>query len=56
MAKHKKRGFFSWLGFGYKEQKLEQTEEQHIVEEQRPVEPPVETAADVDAQTPAHSK
>ncbi|EIP8874602.1 hypothetical protein LT769_001956, partial [Salmonella enterica] len=48
MAKQKKRGFFSWLGFGDKEQKQEQTEEQQIVEEQRPVEPPVETAADVD--------
>ncbi|ECF5806157.1 signal recognition particle-docking protein FtsY [Salmonella enterica subsp. enterica serovar Durham] len=56
MAKQKKRGFFSWLGFGDKEQKQEQTEEQQIVEEQRPVGPPVETAADVDAQTPAHSK
>ncbi|EDQ7227690.1 signal recognition particle-docking protein FtsY [Salmonella enterica subsp. enterica] len=56
MAKQKKRGFFSLLGFGDKEQKQEQTEEQQIVEEQRPVEPPVETAADVDAQTPAHSK
>ncbi|TBO18119.1 signal recognition particle-docking protein FtsY [Salmonella enterica] len=56
MAKQKKRGFFSWLGFGDKEQKQEQTEEQQIVEEQRTVEPPVETAADVDAQTPAHSK
>ncbi|MGC7974936.1 signal recognition particle-docking protein FtsY [Salmonella enterica] len=56
MAKQKKRGFFSWLGFGDEEQKQEQTEEQQIVEEQRPVEPPVETAADIDAQTPAHSK
>ncbi|EAA5486374.1 signal recognition particle-docking protein FtsY [Salmonella enterica subsp. enterica] len=56
MAKQKKRGFFSWLGFGDKEQKQEQTEEQQIVEEQRPVEPSVETAADIDAQTPAHSK
>ncbi|HCI4089143.1 TPA: signal recognition particle-docking protein FtsY [Salmonella enterica] len=56
MAKQKKRGFFSWLGFGDKEQKQEQTEEQQIVEEQQPVEPPVETAADIDAQTPAHSK
>lgn len=56
MAKQKKRGFFSWLGFGDKEQEQEQTEEQQIVEEQRPVEPPVETAADIDAQTPAHSK
>lgn len=52
MAKQKKRGFFSWLGFGDKEQ----DEEQQIVEEQRPVEPPVETATDVDAETPTHSK
>ncbi|EIJ3426965.1 signal recognition particle-docking protein FtsY [Salmonella enterica] len=56
MAKQKKRGFFSWLGFGDKEQKQEQTEEQQIVEEQRPVEPLVETAADIDMETPAHSK
>ncbi|EOX8391934.1 signal recognition particle-docking protein FtsY [Salmonella enterica] len=56
MAKQKKRGFFSWLGFGDKEQKQEQTEEQQIVEEQRPVEPLVETAADIDTETPAHSK
>lgn len=56
MAKQKKRGFFSWLGFGDKEQKQEQTEEQQIVEEQRPVESLVETAADIDTETPAHSK
>ncbi len=35
MAKQKKRGFFSWLGFGEKEQETEQkTEEQQAVEEQ----------------------
>lgn len=34
MAKQKKRGFFSWLGFGEKEQETEQkTEEQQVVEE-----------------------
>jgi fused signal recognition particle receptor len=32
MAKEKKRGFFSWLGFGQKEQETEQQ-----VEEQQPM-------------------
>ncbi|EIL3696389.1 signal recognition particle receptor subunit alpha, partial [Salmonella enterica] len=57
MAKQKKRGFFSWLGFGEKEQEQEQkTEEQQVVEEQRQADTPVETAADVEAESPAHSK
>ncbi|MBU5925710.1 signal recognition particle-docking protein FtsY [Enterobacter sichuanensis] len=57
MAKQKKRGFFSWLGFGEKEQETEQkTEEQHAVEEQSPPETPVETAAVVEAEETAHSK
>ncbi|MGL4200240.1 MAG: signal recognition particle-docking protein FtsY, partial [Enterobacter roggenkampii] len=57
MAKQKKRGFFSWLGFGEKEQETEQkTEEQQAVEEQSPPETPVETAAVVDAEETAHSK
>ncbi|HCQ7756186.1 signal recognition particle-docking protein FtsY [Citrobacter sp. 50677481] len=57
MAKQKKRGFFSWLGFGEKEQEQEQkTEEQQVVEEQRQTDTPVETAADVEAESPAHSK
>ncbi|EMD6645826.1 signal recognition particle-docking protein FtsY [Enterobacter hormaechei] len=57
MAKQKKRGFFSWLGFGEKEQETEQkTEEQQIVEEQSQPETPVETAAVVEAEEPAHSK
>ena len=34
MAKEKKRGFFSWLGFGQKEQASEPESEQKIVEEQ----------------------
>lgn len=57
MAKQKKRGFFSWLGFGEKEQETEQkTEEQQVVEEQPQPETPVETAAVVEAEEPAHSK
>mgnify|MGYP001050224343 FL=1 len=57
MAKDKKRGFFSWLGFGEKEQETEQkTEEQQVVEEQSQPETPVETAAVVEAEEPAHSK
>ncbi|AFM61995.1 MULTISPECIES: signal recognition particle-docking protein FtsY [Enterobacter] len=57
MAKQKKRGFFSWLGFGEKEQETEQkTEEQQAVEEQPQPETPVETAAVVEAEEHAHSK
>lgn len=57
MAKQKKRGFFSWLGFGEKEQEQEQkTEEQQRVEEQLAPEMPVETAAEADAETHAHGK
>lgn len=57
MAKQKKRGFFSWLGFGEKEQEQEQkTEEQQGVEAQLPSDASVETAADVETQAPAHSK
>ncbi|HAV1780395.1 TPA: signal recognition particle-docking protein FtsY [Enterobacter hormaechei subsp. steigerwaltii] len=57
MAKQKKRGFFSWLGFGEKEQETEQkTDEQQVVEEPSQPETPVETAAVVEAEEPAHSK
>ncbi|AUO66495.1 signal recognition particle-docking protein FtsY [Citrobacter amalonaticus] len=57
MAKQKKRGFFSWLGFGEKEQEQEQkTEEQQGVEAQLPSDEPVETSADVEEQAPLHSK
>lgn len=57
MAKQKKRGFFSWLGFGEKEQETEQkTEEQQAVEEPSQPETPVETAAVVEAEETAHSK
>lgn len=57
MAKQKKRGFFSWLGFGEKEQDTEQKiEEQQAVEEQSQPETPVETAAVVEAEEHARSK
>ncbi len=63
MAKEKKRGFFSWLGFGQKEQETEQQNEEQQIAEQQPAvveqpqpETPVETVADVEAETPAHSK
>ncbi|ENF7817997.1 signal recognition particle-docking protein FtsY [Enterobacter soli] len=57
MAKQKKRGFFSWLGFGEKEQETEQKiEEQQTVEEHSSAETPVETAAVVEAEEPTHSK
>lgn len=45
------------MGFGEKEQETEQkTEEQQVVEEQSQPETPVETAAVVEAEEPAHSK
>ncbi|MGQ9453911.1 signal recognition particle-docking protein FtsY [Leclercia sp. TB492] len=62
MAKEKKRGFFSWLGFGQKEQETEQqNEEQQIAEqpaavEQPQPETPVETIADVEAEARTHSQ
>ena len=42
MAKEKKRGFFSWLGFGQKEQASEQEPEQKVTEEQPVAEEVVE--------------
>ncbi|WP_061707616.1 signal recognition particle-docking protein FtsY [Pseudenterobacter timonensis] len=46
MAKEKKRGFFSWLGFGNKEQEQEQkNEEQQAIVEQAEPEAPAETPA-----------
>lgn len=57
MAKQKKRGFFSWLGFGEKEQETEQKiEEKQVVEEHSSAETPVETAAVVEAEEHTHSK
>ena len=48
MAKEKKRGFFSWLGFGQKEQAQETETEQKVEEQQAVAEeiPAVETPAE----------
>lgn len=46
MAKDKKRGFFSWLGFGQKEQEPEQEKEQKVEQEQPVVEDLVEQSAE----------
>ncbi|MGL4427828.1 MAG: signal recognition particle-docking protein FtsY [Silvania sp.] len=62
MAKEKKRGFFSWLGFGQKEQETEQQNEEQPIAEQPAVveqpqpETPVETVADVEAEPQTHIK
>jgi fused signal recognition particle receptor len=57
MAKEKKRGFFSWLGFGQKEQETEQqVEEQQAVEAQPEPETPVEAVAEPAAEEHAHTK
>lgn len=41
MAKEKKRGFFSWLGFGQKEQQPDVEAEQKVIEEQPVTEQPL---------------
>jgi len=47
MANEKKRGFFSWLGFGQKEQAEEaQTESQQVTEQPVEEAPATEPAAD----------
>ncbi|ELY6245304.1 signal recognition particle-docking protein FtsY [Cronobacter universalis] len=50
MAKEKKRGFFSWLGFGQKEQAETEAEHQKVTEQpaatEERVEPDSQTAAD----------
>lgn len=48
MAKEKKRGFFSWLGFGQKEQAQESETEQKVEEQQKVAEqtPAAETPAE----------
>ncbi|WP_297199900.1 signal recognition particle-docking protein FtsY [uncultured Pluralibacter sp.] len=62
MAKNKKKGFFSWLGFGNKEQEPQQEAEQQQTEiEQTSAEPAVDEvveqrAAEPEAQSPAHSE
>ncbi|MRS17176.1 signal recognition particle-docking protein FtsY [Enterobacteriaceae bacterium RIT691] len=62
MAKDKKRGFFSWLGFGQKEQEQPQQEVEQPQTDvaQAPVEPVVETVseqiAEPAAEQPVHSE
>ncbi|EOU9620755.1 signal recognition particle-docking protein FtsY [Klebsiella aerogenes] len=59
MAKEKKRGFFSWLGFGQKEQAQESETEQKVEEQQEVAEqaPAAETPAEAvpAAETPAEA-
>ncbi|WP_034460523.1 signal recognition particle-docking protein FtsY [Buttiauxella noackiae] len=54
MAKEKKRGFFSWLGFGQKEQASEQEPEQKVAEEQPVAEEVVEQV--VESEQPQAAK
>lgn len=54
MAKEKKRGFFSWLGFGQKEQASEQEPEQKVAEEQPVAEEVVEQV--VESELPQSAK
>ncbi|MGK8933759.1 signal recognition particle-docking protein FtsY [Pluralibacter gergoviae] len=62
MAKNKKKGFFSWLGFGNKEQEPQQpeAEEQLADDGQAPAEPAVEEVAEhiaePEAEPAAHSE
>ncbi|EPH0093188.1 signal recognition particle-docking protein FtsY [Pluralibacter gergoviae] len=62
MAKNKKKGFFSWLGFGNKEQEPQQpeAEEQLADDGQAPAEPAVEEIAEhiaePEAEPAAHSE
>jgi len=59
MAKNKKKGFFSWLGFGNKEQEPQQpeAEEQLADDGQAPAEPAVaEHIAEPEAEPAAHSE
>lgn len=49
MAKDKKRGFFSWLGFGQKEQAQESETEQKVEAQQEVAEPSAESEAPVAA-------
>jgi len=42
MAKDKKRGFFSWLGFGQKEKEQQEAEQQQSEAQQAPAEPVIE--------------
>lgn len=56
MAKDKKRGFFSWLGFGQKEEEQQQPEPSVEQTENQAVETPAEpVAAPLDDKLPARN-
>ncbi len=60
MAKEKKRGFFSWLGFGQKEQAETEAEQQKVTEQpaatEERVEPDSQTTAEETTHSPAESE
>ncbi|CCJ77174.1 Signal recognition particle receptor protein FtsY (=alpha subunit) (TC 3.A.5.1.1) [Cronobacter muytjensii 530] len=60
MAKEKKRGFFSWLGFGQKEQAETEAEQQKVTEQpaatEERVEPDSQTTAEETTHTLAESE
>ncbi|EOW6743235.1 signal recognition particle-docking protein FtsY [Cronobacter dublinensis] len=55
MAKEKKRGFFSWLGFGQKEQAETDAEQQKVTEQPAATEERVEPDAQTTAEETTHS-
>ncbi|ELY3771013.1 signal recognition particle-docking protein FtsY [Cronobacter dublinensis] len=55
MAKEKKRGFFSWLGFGQKEQAETEAEQQKVTEQPAATEERVEPDAQATAEETTHS-
>ncbi|EOY5422591.1 signal recognition particle-docking protein FtsY [Cronobacter dublinensis] len=55
MAKEKKRGFFSWLGFGQKEQAETEAEQQKVTEQPAATEERVEPDAQTTAEETTHS-
>ncbi|ELQ6150233.1 signal recognition particle-docking protein FtsY [Cronobacter turicensis] len=55
MAKEKKRGFFSWLGFGQKEQAETEAEQQKVTEQPAATEERVEPDSQTAADEPPHS-
>ncbi|EPN9364854.1 signal recognition particle-docking protein FtsY [Cronobacter muytjensii] len=55
MAKEKKRGFFSWLGFGQKEQAETEAEQQKVTEQPAATEERVEPDSQTTAEEMTHS-
>ncbi|EOC1288118.1 signal recognition particle-docking protein FtsY [Cronobacter muytjensii] len=55
MAKEKKRGFFSWLGFGQKEQAETEAEQQKVTEQPAATEERVEPDSQTTAEETTHS-